>query len=61
MIKRNELERLAHRISRIRNELEALREDGQGFNCIEKNVMRALASVKMLELEINDVAEYAEG
>ncbi len=58
MVSRDEMEGLAGRISAVKRELVELKTAGRGFNCIDRNVERALACVKMLELEINDVVEY---
>jgi hypothetical protein len=60
MVDRDELEKLAGRISVIRHELEELRTEGQGFTCIDRNVGRMLACVKMLELDISDAVEHIQ-
>lgn len=58
MISRKEMEGLAGRISAVKRELGELQTAGQGFNCIERNVVKMLACVRMLELEISDAAEH---
>jgi len=52
------MEGLAGKISAVKRELGELKAAGQGFNCIERNVERMLASVRMLELEISDAVEH---
>ena len=60
MIKRDELEKLAGRISVIKREIQELRADGSDYICIARNAERMLASVKMLELEISDAVEHVD-
>jgi hypothetical protein len=45
------------RIKGLRRTAEELRELGQGIEAVRRNVDRILASVKMIELNVCDVAE----
>jgi hypothetical protein len=45
------------RIRGLRRTAEELRELGQGIEAVRRNVDRILASVKMIELNVCDVAE----
>ncbi len=58
MISRKEMEGLAGRISAVKRELGELKTAGQGFNCVERNVEKMLACVRMLELEVSDTVEH---
>lgn len=58
LVNRDEIERLAGRISLIKREIQGLKAEGKGFNCIERNVERMLACVTMLELDITDAVEH---
>lgn len=49
------LEEMDERIRKIRQLAEELKEKGGGFQAVERNVDRILASIKMLELNISDV------
>jgi hypothetical protein len=60
LINREEVERLAGRISVIKREIQELRAEGRGFNCIQRNVERMLACVKMLELDISETVEHID-
>ena len=48
---------LDQKISRLREAAEDLQQSGTGIQCIERNVIRLLACVKMMELGISDVAD----
>ena len=50
---------LDQKISRLRTAAEDLQRSGAGVPCIERNVTRLLACVKMMELGISDVAELS--
>jgi len=52
---------LHKKISRLREAAEDLRNTGAGIPCIEWNVVRLLACVKMMELDISDVVGLVEG
>jgi hypothetical protein len=44
-------------IYQMRRSAEALQEQSQGIQAVERNLDRLLASIKMLELNISDVKE----
>lgn len=48
---------MAITISSIRQEMDRLRDLGAGVNCVEKNIDRMSACLKMLELDISDAVE----
>lgn len=48
------LEEMDERIRKIRQLAEELKEKDGGFQAVERNVDRILASIKMLELNISD-------
>lgn len=60
MIKTDNIIELANNISKIKQEIYKIKELGEGINCVEKNADRMLASLKMLELNICDVAEILD-
>jgi prefoldin subunit 5 len=49
------LESMAEHISQLRRSAEALQKQAQGIQAVERNLVRLLSSVKMLELNISDV------
>jgi len=51
------VDQLHQKIHRLREAAEDLQQAGKGIPCIEQNVVRLLACVKMMELGISDVAE----
>lgn len=51
------VQEMARTITEIRQLFDRLTELGNGINCVEKNVERMSACLKMLELNINDAAE----
>lgn len=48
---------MAKTITNLRQELDKLKELGNGINCVEKNIERISACLKMLELNINDTID----
>ncbi len=46
------------RIKEIRKTAEELQELGGHIEAVQKNLVRILASTKMLEINISDVAEF---
>lgn len=52
---------MARTITEIRQLFDILLELGNGINCVEKNVERMSACLKMLELNINDAADLHSG
>ena len=51
------LEAMAELIHQMRRSAEALQKQAQGIQAVERNLVRLLASVKMLELNISDAKE----
>ncbi|MDD3653467.1 MAG: hypothetical protein PHO01_04680, partial [Desulfotomaculaceae bacterium] len=54
------LREMANIISNLRQEAEKLKTLGAGVKCVEMNVVRMSAAIKMLELEINEVADILD-
>jgi len=55
-----DLKEMARIIREIEGKIRRLREISGGMQCVERNCDRILASVKMLELNICDVADILE-
>jgi len=51
------IEAMVELIGQMRRSAEALQKQSQGIQAVEKNLVRLLASIKMLELNISDVQE----
>jgi len=51
------LREMANLIANIKKEAEKLKALGSGINCIEKNVIRMSAILKMMELDVSDAAD----
>ena len=51
------LESMVEHIRQLRRSAEALQKQAQGIQAVERNLVRLLASVKMLELNISDAKE----
>ena len=49
---------IAEKIAKVKTLLDELNEESQGFPAISRNSQRALASVKMLELNISDLIAF---
>ncbi len=62
MIEKTKIREMADIIATIKQEAENLKELGCqcGNKCVEMNVVRMSAMIKMLELEITDVADILE-
>lgn len=56
MIGADRVAELARAVTDLRDRLERLRELGSGINCVEKNLDRISACLRMLELNIIDAA-----
>ena len=52
------VEELADRIRQLRQIAEELRQKGEGIETLERNVDRILASVRLLEINISNVAAF---
>lgn len=55
-----DIEGMVTKIKAIRENATALKEISGGIPAVDKNVDRILASVKMLEISISDVAEISD-
>ena len=51
------IEELAERIQALRRIAEEIEERGKGIETLERNVLRILTSVRMLEINIGDLME----
>jgi len=51
------IEELAERIQALRRIAEEIGEKGKGIETLERNVLRILTSVRMLEINIGDLME----
>jgi hypothetical protein len=57
MAQEYDIKGMAATINSLRGEAEKLKTISAGFPTVEKNIDRILANVRMLEININDVAE----
>ena len=57
MIDKEHLERMAQEIQNMRHMAEHLKEMGKGIGSVECNMERILSSIRLLELNISDVAK----
>ena len=57
MAKKIDLKKLDTKIQSIKKTAEELKKMSEDFPALNRNVSRLLASVKMLEMNISDVAE----
>ncbi len=60
MTQEYDIKGMVTKIKALRNNAEALKEISGGIPAVDKNADRILASVKMLEINISDVAEIAD-
>jgi hypothetical protein len=56
MAKKVDLKELDSKIQSMKKTAEELKEMGEHFPALYRNISRVLASIKMLELNISDVA-----
>jgi hypothetical protein len=59
MAEEYDIKDMATKIRALRQNAEALKEISGGIPAVAKNADRILANVRMLEIEINDVAEIS--
>ena len=52
-----DIKAMAEKIGNLRREAEALKQMSGGMQAVDRNVDRILANVKMLEIDISDVAD----
>ena len=57
MAQEYDIKGMAATVNSLRREAEKLMAVSAGFPTIEKNIERILADVRMLEINVNDVAE----
>jgi predicted component of type VI protein secretion system len=57
MSQQTDIQAMAEKIRELRQAAEALRAMAGGMPAVDRNVERILANVRMLEIDINDVAE----
>jgi hypothetical protein len=57
MTKKVDLKELDSKIQSMKKTAEELRKMGKDFPALYRNISRVLASIKMLELNISDVAK----
>jgi hypothetical protein len=53
----NELKEIDRKIQSLKKTAEELKQMGEDFPALYRNISRVLASIKMLELNVSDVAE----
>ena len=58
MTQEYDIKGMATKIKAIRDNAAALKDISGGIPAVEKNADRILASVKMLEISVSDVAEF---
>ncbi len=58
MTQQYDIRGMVTKIKALRRDAEALKEISGGIPTVDKNADRILANVKMLEVNINDAAEY---
>jgi hypothetical protein len=56
MTKKVDLKELDRKIQSMKKTAEELKQIGEDFPALHRNISRVLASIKMLELNISDVA-----
>jgi hypothetical protein len=59
MTQQYDIKAMVTKIKALRKNAEALKEISGGIPAVNKNADRILANVKMLEININDVAEIS--
>jgi hypothetical protein len=52
-----DLKEIDSKIQSLRKTAEELKQMGENFPAVYRNISRVLASIKMLELNVSDVAE----
>jgi pyridoxine 5'-phosphate synthase PdxJ len=57
MAKKADLKELDRKIQSMKKTAEELKQMGEDFPALYRNISRVLASIKMLELNISDVAK----
>lgn len=55
-----DIKKMAEIIREIKDKVHHLKDISGGMQCVERNCHRMLASIKMLELNICDVADILE-
>ena len=57
MVEKTHLEDMVQTIQNMRTDAERLKKAGAGIEAIERNVIRILSSIRLLELNITDVVK----
>lgn len=57
MYQDRDIQRIGRKIMLMKQSAEDLRAEGAGFPALERNMVRILASLKMLEINIAEVAD----
>lgn len=57
MSEKDELKRIADKIASLKKTAEELRDLGEDHPALYRNTRRILAGIKMLEMNISDIAE----
>ena len=60
MIDKTHLQTMAKDIQKMRRLAEHLQETGKGIESIERNMTRILSSIRLLEMNVTDVAKIVE-
>ncbi len=61
MAQQIDIKAMAEKIKALRADAEALKAMSGGMPAVDRNADRILANVKMLEIDINDVADLTNG
>ncbi len=59
MIEKTSLDDMAESIQNMRKIAESLKIAGTGIQSIERNVTRILSSIRLLEINVSDIAKIA--
>ena len=60
MAQEYDIKGMVAKVDSLRQNAEVLRQMSGGIPTVEKNIDRILANVRMLEINVNDVAEVLE-
>jgi len=57
MMDKASLDNMAEYIQNMRNMAETLKKAGAGIQSVERNVTRILSSIRLLEMNVSDIAK----
>ena len=57
MVNKKTLESMAEDIQKMKNIAENLQKTGEGIETIDRNLTRILSSIRLLEINVTDVAK----